>query len=83
MSAFSGTFDITDPDELELSRRCRDYWGKLHTAIVFLDERRVLMTFHPSPDPRWRAWERVRRRWIRSEIAEENEGKAAALREAT
>jgi hypothetical protein len=61
---FAIVYDLRDPDATALAHRHRSYWGKLDTEIHPLDNDHVVLVFRPSPDPRWRPWEKVRRAWI-------------------
>lgn len=63
-------YDLTDPGAWRDSHRHRGLWGKLHTDYYFLGEDHVVMVFKPSPDARWREWERVRRDWILGELGQ-------------
>jgi hypothetical protein len=61
---FTIVYDLRDPDAWKRARRHRAFWGRLYTDIAPLDNDHVALTFRPSPDTRWRAWEEVRRGWI-------------------
>jgi hypothetical protein len=60
-------YDLRDPAARQASHRHRGFWGKLYTEIHALDNDHVALVFRPAPDERWRAWERVRLRWILEE----------------
>lgn len=60
-------YDLRDPAARQASHRHRGFWGKLYTEIHALDSAHVALVFRPAPDERWRAWERVRLRWILEE----------------
>jgi hypothetical protein len=62
-------YDLRDPTARQAARRHRSFWGKLYTDIHVLDADHVALVFRPAPDERWRAWERVRLRWILEERA--------------
>jgi hypothetical protein len=57
-------YDLRDPGARHQGRRDRNTWGKLYTDIHVLDRENVVLIFRPAPDERWRAWEKVRLRWI-------------------
>ncbi len=61
-------YDLRDPAARQAAHRHRAFWGKLYTDIHALDADHVALVFRPAPDDeRWRAWERVRLRWILEE----------------
>ncbi len=60
-------YDLRIPNAQQAARRHRGYWGVLYTEIHILDTDPVALVFRPAPDERWRAWERVRLRWILEE----------------
>jgi hypothetical protein len=62
--AFIKIYNLLDDDAYERALRERARWGVLHTSVSFLDDHHAILSFHPAPDPRWRAWEEVRRGWI-------------------
>jgi hypothetical protein len=66
--SFAILYDLRDPDARKRAHGHRNYWGKLYTDIHALDNDHVLLSFRPAPDPRWRAWENVRRRWIMEDL---------------
>jgi hypothetical protein len=57
-------YDLGVAGAWQAARRHRASWGKLYTDIHALDTDHVALVFRPAPDERWRAWERVRLRWI-------------------
>ena len=57
-------YDLRDPAAQQAAHRHRNLWGKLYTEIYALDYDHVALVFRPAPDEQWRAWERVRLRWI-------------------
>jgi hypothetical protein len=61
-------YDIRDDDGWRTANRHRDYWGKTHTHVHYLDENVVVLTFRPAPDSRWQAWEQKRSEWILGEL---------------
>lgn len=61
---FSLVYDIEDSDALRQADQHRRLWGCLYTSAEYLDDRHIVLNFRPAPDPRWRRWEAVRRRWI-------------------
>lgn len=63
---FLVTYDLRDPDAWRRAHKHRRLWGKPYTDYHILDQDHVVLTFRPAPDPRWRAWEELRRRWILS-----------------
>ncbi len=67
--SFIVTYDLRDPDAWQRAHKHRRLWGKLHSDYYVLDADHVALTFYPAPDPRWRAWEEVRKRWILREAA--------------
>ena len=64
-------YDIRDAAGWETANRHRNYWGKTHTRVHYLEENVVVLAFHPAPDERWRGWELVRLSWILGEDLEE------------
>jgi hypothetical protein len=60
-------YNLRDPAARQAARRHRSFWGKLYTEIHALDSDHVALVFRPAPDERWRAWERLRLRWILEE----------------
>jgi hypothetical protein len=67
-------YDLRDPLAWRAAHRHRNYWGKTHTRVYYLEENVVVLAFRPAPDERWRAWELVRLSWI---LNEDLEGRAA------
>ena len=63
-------YDIRDAAGWETANRHRNYWGKTHTRVHYLEENVVVLAFHPAPDDRWRAWESVRLGWILEQLQE-------------
>lgn len=53
-------YDIQDTAGWETANRHRNYWGKTHTRVYYLEENVVVLAFHPAPNQRWRSWESVR-----------------------
>jgi hypothetical protein len=64
-------YDLSDPDAWQAAHRHRNYWGKTHTRVHYLEENVVVLAFHPAPDQRWRPWELVRLRLILDEDLED------------
>ncbi len=60
-------YDLRDPAARKAAHRHRGFWVKVYTDIHALDADHVALVFRPAPDERWRAWERVRLRWILEE----------------
>jgi hypothetical protein len=67
-------YDIRDAAGWETANRRRNYWGKTHTHVHYLDYDHVALVFRPAPDESWRSWELVRLSWI---LDEDLEGRAA------
>ena len=65
---FAVVYDLRDDAARASAHRHRRFWGLLYTDICTLDNDHVVLTFCPAPDPRWRAWEAVRRRWIMKDL---------------
>ena len=61
-------YDIRDAAGWETANRHRNYWGKTHTRVHYLEENVVVLAFHPAPDCGWRPWEDVRLGWIEREL---------------
>jgi len=61
-------YDLRRPAGWETANRHRNYWGKTHTRVHFLEENVVALVFRPAPDQRWRPWESVRLAWIEREL---------------
>jgi len=61
-------YDLRDPDAWQAAHRHRNYWGKTHTHVHYLEENVVVLTFRPAPDSRWQAWEQKRSEWILGEL---------------
>jgi hypothetical protein len=61
-------YDIRDDDGWRTANRHRNYWGKTHTHVYYLDENVVVLAFRPAPGQRWGPWERVRQSWILGEL---------------
>jgi hypothetical protein len=61
-------YDIRDDDGWRTANRHRNYWGKAHTHVYYLEEDVVVLAFRPAPDERWRLWERVRQSLILGEL---------------
>jgi hypothetical protein len=57
-------YDLGDPDAWQAAHRHRNYWGKTHTRVHYLEENVVALVFRPAPDEGWRSWELVRLSWI-------------------
>ena len=73
MSAYEITdlavvYDLRRPVGWETANRHRNYWGKTHTRVYYLEENVVVLVFWPSPDERWRPWEDVRQAWIERDL---------------
>jgi hypothetical protein len=64
-------YDLSDPDAWQAAHRHRNYWGKTHTRVHYLEENVVVLAFHLAPDQRWRPWELVRLRLILDEDLED------------
>jgi hypothetical protein len=64
-------YDLRDPDQWRAAHRHRNYWGKTHTRVHYLEENVVVLAFHPAQDEGWRPWELVRLSWILGEDLEE------------
>jgi hypothetical protein len=62
-------YDLRD-DGWRTANRHRNYWGKTHTRVYYLEENVVVLAFRPAPDERWRPWERVRAGWILEQLQE-------------
>jgi hypothetical protein len=67
-------YDIRDAAGWETANRHRNYWGKTHTRVHYLEENVIVLAFHPASDEGWRSWEFVRLSWI---LNEDLEGRAA------
>jgi hypothetical protein len=63
-------YDIQDTAGWETANRHRNFWGKTHTRVHYLEENVVVLVFRPAPDQRWRPWESVRMGWILEELQE-------------
>ena len=61
-------YDIRDDDGWRTANRHRNYWGKTHTRVHYLEENVVVLAFRPAPDSRWQAWEQKRSEWILGEL---------------
>jgi hypothetical protein len=57
-------YDLRDPDQWQAAHRHRNYWGKTHTRVHYLEENVIVLAFHPAPEEGWRPWELVRLSWI-------------------
>jgi hypothetical protein len=66
--AFLVVYDLRDPLAWRAAHHHRATWGRLYTDIVALDYDHVLLVFRPTPDQRWRPWERVRAGWILEQL---------------
>jgi len=77
LDGFLAIYDIRDDDGWRTANRHRDYWGKTHTRVHYLEENVVVLAFRPAPDCRWQAWEGVRRRWILKQLALKLESEGA------
>jgi hypothetical protein len=64
-------YDLRDAAGWETANRHRNYWGKTHTRVHYLEENVVVLVFRPAPDQRWRPWELVRLSWILGEDLED------------
>ena len=65
---FAIIYDLRDPLAWQAAHRHRNYWGKTHAHVHYLEEDVVVLAFRPAPDQRWRPWERVRQSWILEEL---------------
>jgi hypothetical protein len=63
-ACFRILYDLRDEEAGELARWHRRFWGRRFCEVLPLDRNYVVLTFRPSQDPKWRAWEEVRRRRI-------------------
>ena len=70
-------YDLRDPAARQAAHHHRNYWGKTHTCVHYLEENVVVLAFRPAPDCRWQAWEGVRRRWILKQLALKLESEGA------
>jgi hypothetical protein len=61
-------YDIRDDGGWRTANRHRNYWGKTHTRVCYLEENVVVLAFRPAPDSRWRPWESVRQSLILGEL---------------
>jgi hypothetical protein len=61
-------YDLRDDGAWRTANRHRNYWGKTHTHVHYLEENVVVLTFRPAPDSRWQAWEQKRSEWILGEL---------------
>jgi hypothetical protein len=61
-------YDLRDDDGWRTANRHRNYWGKTHTRVYYLEDDYVLLAFRPAPGQRWRSWERVRQSLILGEL---------------
>jgi hypothetical protein len=57
-------YDVRHEGASDRVRRDRKAWGVRFTRCAILDDDHVALNFYPSPDPRWRRWEDVRKSWI-------------------
>jgi hypothetical protein len=62
--SFTIVYDLREVGAWSNANRDRNLWGKRFTEAYFLDNNHVALTFHPSPDQSWRAWEEIRKSWI-------------------
>jgi hypothetical protein len=69
-AGFAVAYDLREPGAWQRALRHRDLWGKLYTDGFYLDPDHIVLVFRPAPSKpeRWRAWERVRARWILGEL---------------
>jgi hypothetical protein len=68
-SGFAILYDLRAEEAWRKAHRDRAFWEVNYTDIYFLDDNRIVLFFRPASDPRWRAWEEVRRSWILGEEA--------------
>lgn len=63
-------YDLRNPLAWQAAHRHRNYWGKTHTRVHYVEENVVVLAFRPAPDERWRPWERVRLERILGQLQE-------------